>query len=221
VQAVQIGSDSISVREGHTSSEVTHFTTKVVSRFAGTIVSQSPDTIDITLVSDDNYAYDQKIIKAALVAIRKSFSIELKLTEIRSIDSMPASDWIIWLSDKNIPEVASKVLSIKPPFTNQQELFFHVKSNYWILTQRVNEEVALQENLTLKLASLLISRKKSESKANLEDRRMISDSIAWAAVQTDNKNIEAAVVSEPNPYLIVLLLILLFIERVVAYKRNQ
>ena len=221
LRAVQIKGDSVFVREGHTSSDATHFTTIAVSRSTEITEVDSVETIRITLISDNIYDYDKKMIKVALDVIAKTFPVELKLTEMRPADSIPVSDCLIWLSDKNIPAVTSKLLYIKPQFTNQQELFFRMKNNQWIITQRVNEEVALQENLTLKLAALLIPSEEMEMKANTKDRRMISDSSAWATVQTDNKTIEAALVSEPNPYLIVIFLLVLFIERVVAYKRNQ
>lgn len=220
LRAVQIKADSVSIREGHTSSDATHFTTKKVGR--PTEMTETFDTISIAMVSDEKYSYDQKIIVATLKAISKYFSIEFKLTELQTRDQMPTSDWLVWLSDKNIPETNSKVLYVKPQFNNQQELFFPAKINQWIITQRLNEEVALQENVTLKLASLLIPREELQKKADSKDRRMISDSIAWASAQTDNKNTIDGIVSENvNPYLIVFLLFLLFIERFVAYKRNQ
>jgi hypothetical protein len=219
LQALQKG-DSTLVREGHTSSEAMHFTTKTVSR-SGVMETDSRDTIRLTLVSDEQYAYDRKIIVSALKAIQNSFPVKWKVKEIPSTDSIPPSEWVIWLSDKKFPEAASNSLSIKIPFTNPQKLFLQAKSNQWIITQRLNEEVALRENLTLKLASLLIPQDELRMKADSKDRRMIPDSSAWV-VARDKENVKVGAVSgTAHPYLIVFLVILLFIERVVAYKRNQ
>ena len=92
-------------------------------------------------------------------------------------------------------------------------------SNQWLLTRRLNEEVALKTNVTLQLAALLIPGKDLlDSIATRNDRRMLPDSIAWRAHQ----RVEAGLALESaNPYLIVLFLVLLLIERIVAYKRNQ
>lgn len=219
LEAVQIKGDSISVREGHTSSEATYFTTKTVSRSTEITEAQSPDTVSITLVSDKKYRYDLKIIEAALRAINKSFPVELKVTESTSFDT--SSDWRIWFSDNDLPKFHnSKILQIK--LSNQSdELIAPLKANHWIISRRLNEEVALQENLTLKLASLLLPKVELEKKAKANDRRMVSDSVAWAATSGDFKTVVSALPNSANHYLIVLLMVLLLVERMVAYKRNQ
>lgn len=219
LQAVQIKGDSISVREGHTSSEATYFTTKTVSRSAEITEAQSLDTVKITLVSDAKYAYDQKIIEAALRTINKSFSVELKVVNSSSLEA--TSDWCIWFSDNDLPKVhPSKILQIKPS-NNSDELLTPVNATHWIISKRLNEEVALQENFTLKLASLLLPKAELEKKAKTNDRRMVSDSVAWEAASGVSEPATSALSSSANPYLIVLLLVLLLVERMVAYKRNQ
>ena len=219
LQALQIKGDSISVRKGHTSSEATHYTTKAISRSAGITKIESLDTLSITLVRDEKYAYDLKIMEAALNAINKSFPIELKVTESSSFDN--SSDWCIWFSDNDLPKVhSSKILQIKPA-NNSHELITPLSASHWIISKRLNEEVALQENLTLKFASLILPKAELEKKAKANDRRMISDSLAWAATQGDSKALASTLPDSANPYLIVLLMVLLLVERIVAYKRNQ
>ncbi len=219
LQVLQIKGDSISVREGHTSSEATHYTTKAVSRSAGITKIESLNTLSITLVRDEKYAYDLKIMEAALNAINKSLPVELKVTESSSFDN--SSDWCIWFSDNDLPKVhSSKILQIKSA-NNSHELITPLNASHWIISKRLNEEVALQENLTLKLASLLLPKAELEKKAEANDRRMISDSLAWAATQGDSKALASTLPDSANPYLILLFLVLLFVERSVAYKRNQ
>ena len=158
-------------------------------------------------------------MEAALNAINKSFPIELKVTESSSFDN--SSDWCIWFSDNDLPKVhSSKILQIKPA-NNSHELITPLNATHWIISKRLNEEVALQENLTLKLASLLLPKAELEKKAKANDRRMISDSLAWAATQGDSKALASTLPDSANPYLILLFLVLLFVERVVAYNRNQ
>jgi len=158
LQTVKTSEDSVILRQGHTSAEATYFTTE---RMNGTSSSniEVPDTIQVVIASDGKFAYDRKMIKAALGAIEKTFPVELKWMEIKSGDPIPVSDWLIWLSDSPAPiDFSSNLLYLKETI-NSQELFVQTKANQWTISQRLNEDVALQENLTLKLASLLLPRK--------------------------------------------------------------
>ena len=74
--------------------------------------------------------------------------------------------------------------------------------------------------LTLKLASLLLPKEKLQMKADSNDRRMMTDAVAWST-QPENKNAAALLSTQANPYLIAALLLLLLVERMIAYKRNQ
>ena len=50
---------------------------------------------------------------------------------------------------------------------------------------------------------------------------MVADAMAWSE-QQGGKNAGAFLPStQTNPYLIVALMLLLFVERMIAYKRNQ
>ncbi len=220
LQAVQLSGDSIAVRQAHTSANVTYFTTKKTDKLSDLISIGTPETISVLLVNDEKYAYDQTILKAALDAIGKSIPVNIKLKETGSsnLNVSTSADWCIWLSDKKIPAThSSNLIFLKPQASDA--IFIKMKSNQWLLTRRLNEEVALKTNVTLQLAALLIPGKDLlDSIATRNDRRMLPDSIAWSAHQ----RVEAGLALESaNPYLIVLFLVLLLIERIVAYKRNQ
>lgn len=221
LETLRLKNDSVFRRVGHTNVDATFFTTEKVVGLPIETNVETMDTIHITMASDSKYENDLKMIKAALAAIRKSFPVILKVNEIKTTDRMPAISygWLVWLSDKKFPEGDFKILYTLPDLASH-ELFLQEKPDQWTIARRLNEEVALNENLTLNLASLLIAKEKLQDRANSNDRRMISDSIVWGAVQRES--IKAGIDAQPaNPYLILLLLALLIAERSVAYKRNQ
>ncbi len=220
LREIQISTDTVETRRGHTSAEATYFTSDRAKLLSNDI--KSPDTVSVSIVSESNYAYDLKIIKAALMSIGKSFPVKLKISEKKSTDETPNdSDWCIWLSNESIPHTDSaKILYVKP--TDDSELLMPSKRNEWIITKRLNDDAALNQNLTLKLASLLIPTKELQRVADSKDRRMLPDSIAWSVNVANNENIVHSSIPQPaNPYLILLLLALLFVERMIAYQRNQ
>jgi len=220
LQSVMTTKDSVVVRRGHTNAEATYFTSEGMTR-SSAIDVDAPDTIRVAIASDDKFAYDRLMLKAALAAIDQTFPLELKWTEIKPTDPLPVSNWLIWLSDSDTPNnFSSSLLYVSPSLSNAQVLFTQAKTNQWIIGKRLNEDVALQENLTIKLASLLLPKEELQKKADAKDRRMMADALAWST-QPESKHAAAMLSTQANPYLIVALMLLLFVERVIAYRRNQ
>jgi len=219
--AVRLSDDSTLLVTGHSSLYKTYFTTKKTSASSVPTPVTNQDTIKIALVSDDDFTYDQRVIKAILKAIEKSFPIRFILIENDpSKKSVGSADWGIWLSAKRLSGIKVKnVISFQPQESN--ELILQTEANKWVITRRLNQEVVLLNNLTTQLATMLISEKKFQDKIMAKDRRMVSDSLAWSPSE-GSKEIQAAVRYRPaDKYLIPLLLVLLMIERIIAYRRNQ
>jgi hypothetical protein len=221
IRAVRISKDSAILLTGHSSSDKTYFSTEKISSNTCPVPIISEDTIKIVLVADSEFNFDKKIIKAALLAIEKLLVVKIKLIETDpSKELATQTDWCLWLSSKKIDGVKAKnVIRIAPSAII--ELIVKEGFNQWTITKRLNQEVALHDNLTVQLATLLLTEEKVEGKINVIDRRMVSDSLAWSNNEGD-KEIQASIqhVSADN-YLIGLLLVLLIIERVIAYQRNQ
>jgi hypothetical protein len=169
----------------------------------------------VLIVSDDQHGYDQMMTEAALNAIENSFPIHMLIVKSKSLKT-GNFDWVIWLSMEKKPNRANIItMSVR----NSKNLFVQTSRNEWQITQRLDEEIALKENLTLKLAEILLPRENQERIANANDVRVIPDSMAWSSEKNQQANILRA--STPaNRILIVCLLALLFVERIVAYKRN-
>jgi hypothetical protein len=130
------------------------------------------------------------------------------------------TDWCLWLSSKKSEGInAKKNIRVVPSAAN--ELIAQTGTSQWIITKRLNQEVALRNNLTMQLATLLLAEENLEDKISINDQRIVSDSIAWGNANGGKKT-QASIQQEPaDRYLVVLLLTLLVIERILAYQRNQ
>jgi hypothetical protein len=218
LKAIQLNKDSVLRTVGHTGAVQTDFTHEKVNSFSNSFAISPPNAISILLVADTDFSPDQKIVKAALTAIEKSLHVKIRLTENnpKQFESKP-TDWLIWLSSQKLPDQSGNVI-----YFNRQpsaELIRQVEPRQWIFTKRLNEEVALGENLTLQMASLWLPAKNEQAIAATNDQRVLSDSIAWPQPPHE---IEAATQkAAADQYLIIALLILLLTERVIAYRRNQ
>jgi hypothetical protein len=216
--------DSAIVRTGYTSAEETFF---ISETHPATSLNQSVklnpmDTIRIVIVADNSHRYDKKIIEAALYATRISFPVKMEIINISpdKINSAGNSDWIIWLTDLAIPKPPSASLIYTKPDLNP-EIFVQEKINKWVITKRLNEEIALNENITVQLASILLPTSKIYETARQHDRRMLSDKIAWGDGDAPETGKAHLLQQSAESYLLVWLLITLLVERMLSYYRNQ
>ncbi|CAN5454882.1 hypothetical protein BH09BAC3_BH09BAC3_15050 [soil metagenome] len=217
---LQFKTDSAVVRKGHTDYAQTAYADEKI----GNASTKNEDLreINVALISDEHYQYDKKIMKVALEVIGAAFYYKLNVTEYTSVDQLKndSLQWIIWLSDKAIPINSSKILALIERPAN--ELLIQRSPNHWSITKRLTEETALNENLTLRLAELIMPGKDSLQKiANRHDRTMIPDSIAWSN-ELLKADTSTTLLSTPfSPWLMAILFLLLVIERTIAYHRNQ
>jgi hypothetical protein len=221
VEAIQQTPDRILIRKGFSNAAHTHFeTVQANSLPPDSIAIKELPTVSILLVSDVDFATDKMIIMAALDAITKTLSVKINLLEATpETVSEVSSDWLIWLSEKNFVandsvKVITSRLHVSPEIVEQ------VSQNHWELTKRITIETAREGNLTLRLATLLIDERVKWSQIAHHDRRTLPESILFAGKSRPTK-VEAGVVPPVNKYLILLLIIILLIERLVAYHRNQ
>lgn len=214
--------DSIVVRTGHTNSDITHFTTQTFPVSDWNELRILPDTLKVVLVSDDLHLYDKKIVLAALNVIGQSFPIHLEVSHATPEKFKPYDyqDWCIWLANRPLSDsVLVNTLYLNPDL--EENLLLQKKVNRWAITKRLNEEIALNDNLTIQLASLLIQSEKDWDLAVQNDSRILSDSIAWSDLNSGDGVLASVPAQSPYSYLIALLLITLLMERMLAYHRNQ
>jgi len=220
-EAIQQTPDRILIRRGFSNAVQTHFeTVQSNTSLPDSITIKELPSVSVLLVSDADFITDKLIAKASLDAIAKTLSVKINLLEATpETVSEVSSDWLIWLSKKSfVANDSVKVISWSQK--KSSKILEQVSENHWELSQRLTIETAREGNLTLRLATLLIDEKVKWSQIAEHDRRTLPDSILFAGKSQPTK-VEAGVVPPVNKYLILLLILILLIERLVAYHRNQ
>ena len=222
VEAIEQSPDRISVRNGHSEADYTSFETVITATSLSDSISiRKMPTISIALVGDSDFENDKQMMKAALLAISKTLpvNIDLRETNPESVSNL-SNDWLFWLSTKSISVHDSiKVISYKSNPSDQ--IVTRVSENHWTLNKRLTIETSRQENLTLKLATLLIDEKEKWKQIASQDRRSLPDSILFSGMTSSSTQVEAGMSPPLNKYLLILFLVLLVAERFISYQRNQ
>jgi Aerotolerance regulator N-terminal len=235
LNTIQLSKDSIAQRHGETKANRTSFN-EIRSALLGNQQSSSGsnsgdgirqlDTISISIVYDPAFTNDKNIIKAAAHAIDKSIISVVTINEYTTSEFplTNKTDWTIWLSDKVTSGLSGHV--IRYCHTPIQAGLFKrdvdsTGSSSWILTSRIDVGKALRENLSVQLALILTHNEDEKRKAFDFDRRVLSDLLLWSekpSAVTYKATIPTA--SGKKSFSIIFLVILL-LERLVAFKRNQ
>jgi hypothetical protein len=215
----KLNADSVYVRTGHSSADQTFFTTEKMKSVPQSASIFSRDSVRILIARDDKYGYDRKILMASLKTIQQNFPIVMEVRESNATTALPENcDWIFWLSDSSPSERHSSSMVILRP-NSSTKLIDRVDQHNWLLTKSLNEEVALDQNLAVALAHLIIPSEKQQQIAQVNDKRTMPDSMAWSSgFQSTSAD---AITSNANRPLIICLIVLLLIERIIAYQRNQ
>ncbi len=226
VSTTLFSSDSVLVRKGNSNGDRTMFANEAVGINSLTaqdkMLIQNQDTISILIASDSEFGYDKNIMIAALKAVDETLPCVLKIksSDISKLNDDQA-DWIIWLSENAIPEnMQTKNLAFnKKKFGNK---IITLSDKGWLLTQRLDQENAIENNLTLQLASILLPKEQAQQTANKFDRRTLPEKELWSSAPSQIAN--TFVIAETNnaiPFLFALILVVLLAERIIAFKRNQ
>lgn len=234
LSTIQISEDSVAVKVGETNANQTSFReirsgmSAQQNTFASSLESiPQPDTISIAIVYDPTFTYDKDIITAAFAAIDKSIisvvTMKDYLTSEFSVNNK--SDWIIWLSEKAADGLIGNVIHYQ--HTSIDENLFEpgvnsTRDNFWILTKRLNEEIALRENLSVQLALILTQNDKHERRVNDFDRRMLSELLLWSERPSAATTYKATMsTASSEKIMAIIFLIVLLLERWLSFKRNQ
>ncbi|NBW33837.1 MAG: hypothetical protein EBR30_02160 [Cytophagia bacterium] len=215
--------DSLQLRYGYTDANHTYFTDKVIPKhlYNDSLAVSYPDTITIGIYNTQNFIYDRQIIEAALTVIQQKLNAVISVQTVDDPLSIPKTDWLFWLSDKQAPAYTGKGIVYQKAETTK--LIDQVKSDRWILTQRLNQEVATQKHFTATLAKLLINTDSLTARALSYDRSFLVDSLAFSLPQEN----QAAMIYAKGPrksldfILLILFLSVLLTERLTAYLRKQ
>lgn len=218
LEAVQ-ADDSVSMRVGISNSMSTVFQNQTVISVDDSVRIISHRENKILIVRDKSHEKEVQILIAAVHAIDKITPHQFLVSE-KSKDQFTTTDnpnWVFWLTNETAPIVKSKLLKWNPTFTHN--LIEQSGKNEWSLTQHLNEEVAIERNLTLSLATLLTSDSAIQNTSSSNDQRMLPESMAWTSGA--KKSSSAAVAQPFSLPLYGLFSLLLLIERYLSYRKNQ
>ena len=168
------------------------------------------------------FTYDTKMIVAALQALDDkspdNFNFETVPRDKFSFDKK--SDWIIWLTDVTAHPTDINCIYYQDRSSN--ELFEKRTNSSWTLTQRLNEQIALDQNLTVQLGLILTSENKYDETVRQKDKRVLEDKLIWDTNSSTPEELSAVTqTTSSEKYLVMLLILVLFFERWTAFKRNQ
>jgi hypothetical protein len=181
---------------------------------AGQVVSNK-----ITIVYDDEHAYDGKLLAAALGVLNDLPGVQLEIEPVRlSSFTQGSSTYTFWLASSEAPDVSGKLIVLREDDSNG--LLVRTAGQQWTLTKRLNKKTALEGHLISHLSKLLASEPPALAQF---DQRVMPESWRWSKAETVETTGKAALAGlyDINEWLLALLVIILLTERLVAWRRGQ
>lgn len=218
----KINNDSLALRYGYSDADLTYFSTQLIDKnqYNDSVAITDTDTIKISIYAENNFQYDKQIIAAALSVIQKTFKTDIIQQYITDKSYQIDADWLIWLSTEAAPPCDCKVLYFEEK--DSDRLVKKISAQRLTLTQRLNQEVATQQHLTLQLASLVINTEALKKKAFEYDVRSLSDSLSFISSRQEKTATISPMAYQPLTTILLILFFSLFVlERLLSYIRKQ
>jgi hypothetical protein len=223
--------DSFLLRTGASSSEAMRFSTAIRrisdrERYIDTVAIEPPDTVSVTIVSDSSFSYDKLMILTGLKVLEEKSKIVFQI-ESTTPDAFHGKnqDWIFWITSTTLSQpLQTNLIQFREDRYSDALFRLDTQQNghsLWLLTKRLNEEIALEQNLALELGLVLLHRKDYSNKGMDFDRRVLPEQLSWANEKTSIKTKDITSTSVSEEIMAGILIALLLIERLVAFKRNQ
>ena len=232
LNAIRISDDSLRYRAGYSNANKTSFSTfrsKIKDgqdffKFsqADSIAIERQKTISIQIVNQPTFTHDSKMIAAAIQAIdhESPDNFEVEILSQEKFSSEKKSDWVVWISDETRRPTGVNCIYYRKESSNN--LFEKSGFATWALTQRLNEQVALQQNLAVQLGLILTSENKYHEIARQKDKRVLGDELIWDKNSVKPEQIRSTISpTSSEKYLMTLLLLFLLLERWISFNRKQ
>ncbi|WP_299800210.1 BatA domain-containing protein [uncultured Maribacter sp.] len=185
------------------------------------LIQQS--ALEVSLVYTDSLSTDKTYIEAALEALSTYLNREIKVGSFLDSELLEnkEADLMIWLSTKPAPVSARKTLVFKNDSIANSLITNDENENTFYITERITTENALSGRLTENLLSILdVDEELRELQANADIRSVTEADLETNFIESSTSKTHQARWNL-NPYLWIVLLVLLIVERFVAYKRKQ
>jgi len=185
------------------------------------LIQQS--ALEVSLAYADSLSTDKTYIEAALEALSTYLEREIKVESFLDSELLEnkEADLMIWLSTKPAPVSARKTLIFKNDSIYNTLIIKGEDDDTFYITEKITTENTLTGRLTESLLSILdVDEELRELQANTDIRTVTEADLKTNFI--DNKESKTHQASwSLNPYLWIVLLVLLIVERFVAYKRKQ
>ena len=232
LNGIRLSEDSVIVRAGSSNPDKTSFSSfhskvnngQVFFKFskADSIAIERPKTISIQIVNQPAFTHESKMIVAAIHAIdhESPDNFEVDTLSLEKFSGGEKSDWVIWLSDETPRPTGVNCIYYQKQSSNK--LFEKSGLASWTLTQRLNEEVALRQNLAVQLGLILTSGNKYAALARQKDKRVLGDELIWDRNSAKPEQIRSTIgAASGEKYLMMLFLLVLLLERWMSFNRSQ
>jgi hypothetical protein len=227
---ISLGKDSAWNRVAYTSSSVTKFETEKTGKNSLPQSSAKPaDTIVFLIFADKEFSYDKLIVEATLAAIQEITPHKI-ITQSAMDISLASADslWLIWLSDKELPETTKRTIAFADCGEHQSLLIKtgegslpcpKTSGSDWIITRRLREDIALKENFALRLAEIILP---NDNKVLKYDNRVFPEREMWSSKKSSAKiSTSDSTDDTAHSILAIVLVLMLAGERTLAYQRKQ
>ncbi|NJM24262.1 MAG: hypothetical protein HC859_00695 [Bacteroidia bacterium] len=174
--------------------------------------------VKAVVVYDDARRHEQKILTAALLAISSdAFPMAVEAVAEKDYANISA-DWLFWLTATQPAQAPHTVLYDPTP---GRPIIAQRDASCYAITKKLNEEVAIEQQLPMTLAGLMREDPLLDSTIAALDRRVMPDPMAWStmnAAQAEHADKQHQ--TSLDDFVIALLIALLFAERIIANRKN-
>lgn len=180
------------------------------------------ETINILIVFEANFVREQQYIRAAYKAIAKLLKRPISLHSRVNADviDLETYDASIWLGVKPIAGIKNTLI-FKPDSLATDLIEPGTTENQYFLTDFLNSENSVKAHLAEKLLHLLQLNEELNKKNRAYDKRVVAaEELKPVSSEKIKTTLQASLV-DISPWLWMLLLLILCVERIIAKYRRQ
>jgi hypothetical protein len=168
------------------------------------------DTLEVAMVYEDEFLKDKTILDAQIRGIAEYTGFPIKVTAQKGKELTSEFDWLIWLTEAEIPDAQAKSISIKKD-EFKPLLYEGIDDRSYHLNSRLNYDNVLANDLSNKLLELFY-----ELPVDANDQRIISSSQLNPVKNVNIETLQAQIKAGNQYWLWVLLFLVLVFERFVS-----
>jgi len=217
---------NIWIQEVSISPDVIAFDTRKSDNTTKPKIVDQADTIRIAVYSDTDFDSERRIISASLKAIQQITPRFISITQKRIGEIENDFDWIFWLTkNKGLHSRNHNYFAFDTATSDHSSTKILIKrdssvtSNTWIFTKRINSADVIEHHLTAQLANIILEEAKPAAEY---DKRVLSEALMWSHEKSGkvSNKIKEGEITRLDHVFLVLLILSLFVERLVSYKKN-